>query len=136
MRQRATLTQEQGTHRSQPTRTQPNRKCKARSKTQFEPESNSAIGQHLLESNECARNYSDSRFKTEVESRTQSSRPRPRTQKKPRPRTDPLEAKDRNARSQGRGPRTHSGVAKGGGGGYTPPLACQPKCRIRKIPRF
>ena len=50
-RQRATLTQEQGTHRSQPTRTQPNRKCKAKCKTQFEKESDSAIGQHLLESN-------------------------------------------------------------------------------------
>ena len=60
--QKTTLTQEQGTHRSQPTRTQPNRKCKAK-KTQFEPESDSAIGQHLLESNQCARNYSDSRFK-------------------------------------------------------------------------
>ena len=62
-----------------------------------------------------------------MESRTQGSRPRPRprTQKKnprprprtqkqnlrPRPRTafprtDPLEAKDRNARGQGQGPRT------------------------------
>ena len=41
----------------------------------------------------------------EVESRTQGSRPRPRTQKNPRPRTDfprtdTLEAKDRNARGQ------------------------------------
>ena len=42
---------------------------------------------------------------TEVESRTQGSRPRPRTKKNPRlrprtvfSRTDPLEAKDRNAR--------------------------------------
>ena len=48
-------------------------------------------------------------FKSEVESRTQGSRPRPRTQKNPRPRTafprtDPLKAKDRNARGQG--PRT------------------------------
>ena len=39
------------------------------------------------------------------------SRPRPRTQKNPRPRkafsrTEPLEAKDRNARGQGQGPRT------------------------------
>ena len=33
IRQKTTLTQEQGTHRSQPTRTQPNRKCKAKSKT-------------------------------------------------------------------------------------------------------
>ena len=47
IRQKITLTQEQGAHRSQPTRTQPNRKCKAKSKTQFEPESDSAIGQHL-----------------------------------------------------------------------------------------
>ena len=50
-----------------------------------------------------------------MESRTQGSRPRPRTQKKhpwPRPRTtllrtDPLEAKDRNA--QGQEPRTQHG---------------------------
>ena len=42
---------------------QPNRKCNEKSKTQFEPESDSAIGQYLLESNQCARNYSDSRFK-------------------------------------------------------------------------
>ena len=45
-------------------------------------------------------------LKPEVESRTQGLRPRPRTQKNPRtrtalPRTDPLEAKDRNARGQG-----------------------------------
>ena len=49
----------------------------------------------------------------EVESRTQSSRPRPRTQKNSRPRTafprtDTLEAKDRNARGQG--PRTQAQV--------------------------
>ena len=51
----------------------------------------------------------------EVESRTQGSRPRPRTQKNPRPRpmtafprTDTLEAKDRNARGQGQGPRHKS----------------------------
>ena len=36
IRQKNTLTQEQGTHRSQPTRAQPNRKCKAKNKTQFE----------------------------------------------------------------------------------------------------
>ena len=46
-----------------------------------------------------------------MESRTQGSRPRPRTQKNPRPRTDfprtdTLEAKDRNAQGQGQGPRT------------------------------
>ena len=51
----------------------------------------------------------------EVESRTQGSRPRPRTQKNPRPRTafprtDTLEAKDRNARGQGQGPRTQAQV--------------------------
>ena len=63
IRQKTTLTQNQGTHRSQSIRTQPNRKCKAKSKTQFKPESDSAIGQHLLESNQCARNYSDSQFK-------------------------------------------------------------------------
>ena len=71
IRQRATLTHEQGSHRSQPTRTQPNRKCKAKSKTRFEPESDSAIGQHLLKSNQCARNYSDSRFKTLTAARSQ-----------------------------------------------------------------
>ena len=56
-------------------------------------------------------------FLAEVESRTQSSRPRPRTQKNPRPRprtafprTDPLEAKDRNARGQGQEPRTQPQV--------------------------
>ena len=48
-----------------------------------------------------------------MESRTQDSRPRPRTQKNPRPRTafprtDTLEAKDRNARGQG--PRTQAQV--------------------------
>ena len=54
---------------------------------------------------------------SEVESRTQGSRPRPRTQKNPRPRprtafprTDTLEAKDRNARGQGQGPRTQAQV--------------------------
>ena len=48
--------------------------------------------------------------RAEVESRTQGSRPRPRTQKnlRPRPRTafprtDTLEAKDRNARGQSQG---------------------------------
>ena len=48
-----------------------------------------------------------------MESRTQGSRPRPRTQKNPRPRTafprtDTLEAKDRNARGQR--PRTQAQV--------------------------
>ena len=48
------------------------------------------------------------KYRAEVESRTQGSRPRPRTQKNPRPRprtafprTDTLEAKERNARGQG-----------------------------------
>ena len=52
-----------------------------------------------------------------MESRTQGSRPRPRTQKNPRPRprtafprTDTLEAKDRNTRCQGQGPRTQAQV--------------------------
>ena len=52
-----------------------------------------------------------------MESRTQGSRPSPRTQKNPRPRprtafprTDTLEAKDRNARGQGQGPRTQAQV--------------------------
>ena len=71
IRQKTTLTQEQGTHRSQPTRTQSNRKCKAKKKTQFEPQSDSAIGQHLLESNQCARNYSDSQFKILTTARSQ-----------------------------------------------------------------
>ena len=70
-RQKTTLTQEQGNHQSQPTRTQPNRKCKAKSRTHFEPESDSAIGQHLLESNQSARNYSDSRFKILTIARSQ-----------------------------------------------------------------
>ena len=69
--QKTTLTQEQGTHRSQPTRTQPKRKCKAKSKTQMKPESDSAIGQHLLESYQCARNYSDSQFKILTTARSQ-----------------------------------------------------------------
>ena len=50
--------------------------------------------------------------------RTQGSTPRPRTQKKseakakdsPFPRTDPLEAKDRNARGQGQEPRPQAQV--------------------------
>ena len=71
IRQKNTFTQEQETHQSQPTRTQPNRKCKAKSKTQFEPESDSAIGQHLLESNQCACSYSESRFKILTIARSQ-----------------------------------------------------------------
>ena len=71
MRQKITLTQEQGTHRSQTIRIQPNRKCKTKSKTQFKPESDSAISQHLLESNHCARNYSDSRLKILTTARSQ-----------------------------------------------------------------
>ena len=54
-------------------------------------------------------------LKSEVESRTQGLRPKPRTQKNPRPRprtalarTDPLEAKNRNARGQGKGRRTQA----------------------------
>ena len=71
IRQKTTLTQEQGTHRSQPTRTQPNRKWKAKSKTQFKPESDSAISRHLLESNQCACKYSDSQFKILITARSQ-----------------------------------------------------------------
>ena len=71
IRQKNTLTQKKGTHRSQTTRTQPNRKCKAKSKTQFEPESDSSIGHHLLESNQSARNYSDSQFKILTTARSQ-----------------------------------------------------------------
>ena len=71
IRQKTTLTQEPGTHRSQPTRAQPNRKCKAKSETQFDPESDSAIGQHLFESNQWARNYSDSQFKILTTARSQ-----------------------------------------------------------------
>ena len=52
-------------------RTQPNRKCKEKSKTQLEPESDSAIGQHLLQSNQCAHNYSDSHFKILTTARSQ-----------------------------------------------------------------
>ena len=69
--QRTTPTQEQETQRSQPTRPQPNRKCEVKSKIQFEPESDSAIGQYLLESNQCARNYSDSLFKILTTARSQ-----------------------------------------------------------------
>ena len=52
---------------------------------------------------------------TEVKSRTQGFRPRPRTQKNPRPRTafprtDTLEAKDRNARGRGKERRTQAQV--------------------------
>ena len=71
IRQKTTPTQDQGTHRFQPTRTQPNRKCKAKSKTQFEPQNDSAIGQHLLESKQCARNYSDSCFEILTTARSQ-----------------------------------------------------------------
>ena len=56
-----------------------------------------------------------------MESRTQGSRPRPSTQKKSEAKakdslsedrhTDTLEAKDRNARGQGQGPRTQSASA-------------------------
>ena len=49
----------------------PFRKCKAKSKTQFEPESDSATGQHLLEFNQCARNYSHSQFKILTTARSQ-----------------------------------------------------------------
>ena len=58
----------------------------------------------------CIRSYTPTLLKLcvvpEVESRTQGSRPTPRTQKNPRPRTafprrDTLETKDRNARGQG-----------------------------------
>ena len=71
LRQRTISTQEQGSHKSQPTTTQPNRKCKAKSKTQFEPESDSAVGQHLLKSKQCARNCSGSWFKTLTTARSQ-----------------------------------------------------------------
>ena len=54
---------------------------------------------------------------SEVETRTQGSRVKPRTQKNPRPRprtalpwTYTLEAKDRNVRGQGQGPRTQTQV--------------------------
>ena len=71
IRQRTTPTQKQETHRSHPIRSQPNRKCKAKIKTQFEPEIDSAIGQHLLESNQCASKYSNSRFEILTTSRSQ-----------------------------------------------------------------
>ena len=45
-------------------------KYKMQSK-KFEPESDSAIGQHLLESNQCTRNYSDSQFKILTTARSQ-----------------------------------------------------------------
>ena len=43
MRQRTTLSRELGTYQSQLTRTQPNRKSKAKSKTQFEPENDQPL---------------------------------------------------------------------------------------------
>ena len=39
--------------------------------TQFKPQSDSATEQHLLESNQCERNYSDSRFKILTTARSQ-----------------------------------------------------------------
>ena len=36
--------------------------AKQKVRRKFEPDSDSAIGQHSLESNQCARNYSDSWF--------------------------------------------------------------------------
>ena len=71
IRQRATSTQQQATHQSHPTRTQPNRKCKAKSKTPIQPESDSAIGRHLLESSQCACNYADLRYKILTTARSQ-----------------------------------------------------------------
>ena len=53
---RATPTQEQATYQSQSTRNKQNKKYAAKSKTVLEPESDSTIGQHLLESNRCAHN--------------------------------------------------------------------------------
>ena len=54
-------------------------------------------------------------FYSEVDSRTQGSRPRTQKNLRPRPRTaflrtDTLEAKDRNARGQSQGPRTQEHV--------------------------
>ena len=60
----------------------------------------------------------------------EASRPRPRTSK------SVLEAKDVLEDSTS---VDDSSVARRGGGGrgaIAPPLACRPKCRIRKIPRF
>ena len=71
IRQRTTPTQKQGTHRSQLTRTQPNKKHNAKRKTQSWPESDSAIGQHLLEFNQYPCNYSDSWFKILTTARSQ-----------------------------------------------------------------
>ena len=50
---------------------------------------------------------------TEVESRTQGSRPRTQKNLRPRtalPRTDTLKAKGRNAQGQGQGPKTQAQV--------------------------
>ena len=63
IRQTTKTNQNQGTHRSQPNKTQPIRKCKAKSETQYEPKSNSAVDQCLLKANQSALNYSDLRFK-------------------------------------------------------------------------
>ena len=63
----------------------------------------------------CVLDSTSEAYKLEVESRTQGLRPRPSTQKNLRPRTalpraHPLEAKDRNARGQGQGPKTKAQV--------------------------
>ena len=81
----------------------------------------------------------------EVESRTQGLRPRtqknprPRTQKNPRPRTtfprtDPLEAKDRNARGQGQGPRTQPQVFSKKKKGFQ--KSCSGDLRFIGVPRI
>ena len=44
-----------------PTRSQPGRSCKLKRNN---PDCDSAIGQHLLDNEQCAANYNDKRFKT------------------------------------------------------------------------
>ena len=51
----------------------------------------------------------DTRLKAKAKSKDTKKNPRTRTAL---PRTDPLEAKDRNARGQGQGPRTQAQVSK------------------------
>ena len=48
------------TQEKRPTRSQPGRSCKLKC---YNPDCDSAIGQHLLDNEQCAANYNDKRFK-------------------------------------------------------------------------
>ena len=51
------MAQQQG---KRPTRSQPGRSCKLKHNN---PDCDSAVGQHLLDNEQCAANYNDKRFK-------------------------------------------------------------------------